>query len=128
MKGLEKKFEFDEKLPDYYPIVKFNGELVKYNPNKHQLEKGESATYLDFEEQKIKEGIIEAVDNSDPMNLPVYTINGKPHMYHRVWPKVENNKANLSAQDNQMIKSEGPNSSKEKSYDMKLLDLARTIR
>jgi hypothetical protein len=95
--NLEKDLEFDKNLPNYYPLVNFKGKLVKYDPHKHELEKEESAEYWDFEEQKIKEGIIEAVEHSNPMGFPIYTINGKFHMYHRVWPKIENNKANLSA-------------------------------
>jgi hypothetical protein len=99
MKNLENDLGFDKELSKHYPFVNFNGELVKYDPNKHELEKGESVIYFDFKEQKIKEGIIEEVEHSNPMNYPIYTINGNPHMYNRVWPKVENNKANLSAQE-----------------------------
>lgn len=97
--NLEKDLEFDKNLPNYYPLVNFNGKLVKYDPKKHELEKGESAEYWDFEEQKIKEGMIESVEHSNPMKFPIYTINGKTHMYHRVWPKIDNNKANLSEQN-----------------------------
>jgi hypothetical protein len=99
MKNLEKSLEFDKKLSNYYPLINFNDELVKYNPEIHELEKSESAVYFDFEEQKIKGGIIESVEYSDPMKYPVYIINGKPHMYYSVWPKVEKNKANLSEKE-----------------------------
>jgi hypothetical protein len=99
MKKLEEKFEMDKELPSHYPLVNLGGKVVRYDPNKHELEKGESAVYFDFEEQKIKEGTIEVVEHSNPFNYPVYVINGNPHMHHRVWPKVkeEENKANLSA-------------------------------
>jgi hypothetical protein len=125
MKNLETNLKFDEELHNYYPIVDFNGKSVQYDPNKYELEKGESVIYLDFEEQKIKEGIIEGVEHSDPINFPIYTINGKPHMFHRVWPKVVGNKVNLSAQENKTTNTEKTFQIKEKSYLTKLLDLAQ---
>jgi hypothetical protein len=102
---LENALEFDKELPGYYPLVNFGGELVKYDPNKHELEKGERAAYFDIDEQKIREGIIEIVEHSNPFNYPVYVINGKPHMNHRVWPKIDNNKVNLSEQENNYLEN-----------------------
>jgi hypothetical protein len=95
--NLEKDLEFDKELPKYYPIVNLSGRSVRYNPDIHELEEGEPAVYFDFEDQKIKEGTVEKVEHSDPMKYPIYTIAGRSHMYKRVWPKVENNQANLSA-------------------------------
>ena len=95
--NLEKDLEFDKELPSYYTIVNLGGRFVRYNPDIHELEEGEPAVYFDFEEQKIKEGMVEKVEYSNPMKYPIYTIAGKLQYYKRVWPKVENNKVNLSA-------------------------------
>jgi hypothetical protein len=96
--NLEKDLEFDKELFKYYPIVNLGGRFVRYNPDIHELEEGEAAFYFDFKERKIKEGIVEKVEHSDLMNYPIYTIAGKSHMNIRVWPKVDSNQANLSAQ------------------------------
>jgi len=79
----------DKTLPEKYPIVNYKHGKVKYSPSIHTLEQGEIAWYLDTKIGMVLSGTIEDVNFSHPERLPIYSIRGGEHMYHRVWPKVD---------------------------------------
>ncbi len=87
--NMKSVFEMDMVLVREYPLVSFNGKLVVYDPLEHTLEKGEIANYFDTETLDVKEGAITDVRYSNPFKFPIYIIDGKGNMYHRVWPKVD---------------------------------------
>lgn len=78
-----------EVLKDLYPMISFEGKVVKFNPFKHEMEKGEAVCCLAIDQGIIKKGVVQKVEHSKPNNYPIYTIGGKTYMYHRVWPNVE---------------------------------------
>jgi len=96
---IEELANIDDTLPNFYPLVNFERKKIKYVPGKHELEKGDLAEYLDTEDLIIKKGIVEEVQHSNPMRYPIYQINGNFHMYHRVWPKVDEKEDLISYKD-----------------------------
>ena len=79
-------------LKTTYPMISFGGKTVRYDPQRHELEAGEAAYYLDIASGTVRAGIIDGVQRSIPMNYPIYAIGDETVMYHRVWPNVEGQK------------------------------------
>ena len=92
---LENEYEF---LSTQYPFIDFKGERVQFDPLRHQMEQGEAAYYLDKENRTVQQGIIQKVERSSPGNYPIFTINGKSHMYSRVWPDLTTNTDEIRGQ------------------------------
>ncbi|MCK5624579.1 hypothetical protein KAI04_01935 [Candidatus Pacearchaeota archaeon] len=87
-----------QELEEFYPLINLEGKKVKYDPNKYELEVGDVAEYLDKNNQ-ITRGLIEKIGRSRPMNYPIYHINGEPHMYCKIWPKVDEKGTIISYKD-----------------------------
>ncbi len=98
---LENEKEF---LEATYPRVLFKGRMTKYNPSKHQMEKGESVCFLDIKTGKVGKGFVKKVELSIPMNHVVYTVGTKNFMRHRVWPNTEDAKKIKADQKNALAK------------------------
>jgi hypothetical protein len=79
-------------LKNQYPKVFHKRKMVLYDPDKHQLEQGESVCFLDIDTGKVGKGFVKKVQISNPMKYPMYIIGKKTFMYHRVWPNVEDSK------------------------------------
>ncbi len=103
----EKKF-----LIEQYPTLFHNGEKVKYNPERHTMEKGEAAFFYNVRRDKIGKGIIKKVCLSRT-GSDTYLIKNSRHLKHKVWPNIEGQKIidaavkealnNLSPQDKDIV-------------------------